>query len=523
MVDATPTSTYVDPNKDDKDKDKPAFSQMQTNAGPASSTAQAQPKGTTSGRFTNVTNYLKANQPGAGVAGKIATGIGGEQAKVGQQIDKERQKFESDVERGAQSWQGAYATPAQQTEQGSSPSDIPDKEVAPQPQQPQAYAGATPAMNSIINKAVSNPTSLTPEEITQYNTWRTAQYGGPQQMGDLGAVKAGMQNVQQMGQMAGSEAGRFGLLRSMFNKPTYSSGQQKLDQLLIQGSPEQMQQLKQARAGVGNLGTQLQTAQQKAEVLAQQKSQEAEAIRSGAAGALGGVKGAKEIEAQTSLAIEQGRTRDKVNTILTALGKGEITQDQAQELGISPELAAKASYLSPEELKELYSDKSGEEVAGGITQQNYLNQQQQQTLNALARLSGEKDKFATTEGSNTWQKLLPGSIQQQLAQRVQAQETAFNTDMAPHQQKETELDQALRQIGSMNIPQLGRQFDQSISDNKNAALQRADWIAGKIAQGEDVHPQDLNLVEWSKQYRQHLSGMENTKAAYKKSGGLTIK
>lgn len=161
---------------------------------------QQQPKG--SGRFTNVQKYLQANQ-GAGQqlaekisksgeteADKIRQGIQSAQTGFGQQ----EQQLQGNIQQGYQAGQQLFANPLQQ-----------NQEQVSQFQQ------------------VYNPYGIQ-QGVQGLNT-------------DISGIQQGVANLQNLQQQAGTESGRFNLLRNAIGGPKYTQGQRRLDQLFLQATP----------------------------------------------------------------------------------------------------------------------------------------------------------------------------------------------------------------------------------------------------------------------------------------------
>lgn len=212
-----------------------------------SAPAQARPEG--SGRAVNLKQYVEANKP---QSGQIAQGIG-------QQAEKEA----SGIRAGIQSQKGQFEQQAGQLEQNLG-------------------EGAQP----LIQSAFQDPQALLnqQQQLEQFQNLRTGGYG--EQIGQLPAntqeLQQQVQGLQQSADLSGGEAGRFGLLQKAFGTPTYSSGQQRLDQLLLQATPgvgrELQTQLSGIAQGVGQdlgaFGEQASARQQALSDLSSQRQQE---------------------------------------------------------------------------------------------------------------------------------------------------------------------------------------------------------------------------------------------------------
>src|SRR5690606_38327021 len=191
----------------------------------APQTQQQQPKG--SGRFTNLQQYLQANQ-GAGQE------LGG---RIGQKIQK-------DISEQGQKAQDYYSQVREGVQQG--------QQVA------QAGSGYLQQLQNIgqnIQAATSTPEQGQYGQQHQFGIEEFVQQPGFNQFQDIQAGRAINENLlrqqqQNLGQASqgylgtaqdylgslGTESGRFNLLKQTFGgniNPQYTTGQQRLDQMLL--------------------------------------------------------------------------------------------------------------------------------------------------------------------------------------------------------------------------------------------------------------------------------------------------
>jgi|CXWL01.1.fsa_nt_gi hypothetical protein len=199
----------------EQDKDQEQAGQMtfgQQDSGPAQPggqqpTQSPAPKG--SGRFMNLQKYVQANKP---QAEQMAGRIGGSIAEKAQQAQKSAQDIQSQFGQQAQQEQQRLG----QTEQFLG--------------QLGSAAGAQGILQS-------------PEELQKFQQIR--QGGLNLNPANLAQQQQQLQALGEQGKLAGSEAGRFQLLRQQFGSPSYSLGQRKLDQLLLQAVPGASQAMQQ--------------------------------------------------------------------------------------------------------------------------------------------------------------------------------------------------------------------------------------------------------------------------------------
>lgn len=237
--------------------------QQATVQGGGMQTAQqpAAPQQKGSGRFTNLQGFLQANkgfaQKQGGLAGKMSQRIGTQVGQAQQTLATEKQKFGQTL--------GGIKQEAVKTKEATRPSlgylsGYGGTEAEKQYQFDEAgnITGLKPqAQPGQMQLAVQPEQAQAPQmDINQASeNIRKAQelkYTGPERLGAEKELEAQKQTLGELGQATASQEGRFGLLNRFFGRPTYSTGQQRLDQLLVQGNQPQLQKL---------LGTRQQTAQ----------------------------------------------------------------------------------------------------------------------------------------------------------------------------------------------------------------------------------------------------------------------
>jgi len=193
----------LDEDKDKKQQDQGTVvaseSSASTPSGGSGNGPQNQPKGTSSGSWTNLSNYITANQ--------------GNDSEMGN-------KVKSDIDTQADS-----ATQAGQVYGETANSRI---------------DSGTVRDNGTIDKIKTSPTAITgsADERAKFDTSWNAYYNGPNQANEV-------EGYQQTGQLYGAVEdsasnaqtydGRKGLLKSSYARPSYSSGEQSLDSFIMGG------------------------------------------------------------------------------------------------------------------------------------------------------------------------------------------------------------------------------------------------------------------------------------------------
>lgn len=219
-------ATEANFNQDDEDE----MGQPQSSGGIASQadsgggSAPAPPRASTPSGTPNIQSYMRANQ---GAGQQLAQGIGN-------QFQKKTDQFGQQVKQSGEQIK-SQANPLEQ-KLGSEASNT-------------------------IKTSFQNPQDILKQQdqLKQFQQLRDKGY-----QGDINAIGQNAQQsqqqlqsklggIQQQAQGAGTEAGRFQLLRNTFGQPQYSQGQQKLDQLFLQAQPGANRQLQQ---NLGNLTNQ---------------------------------------------------------------------------------------------------------------------------------------------------------------------------------------------------------------------------------------------------------------------------
>lgn len=207
-----------DDNKDESKAPKSSnFAGEQSTINPPQGAA---PKGTSSGRFTNIQNYINANKQGAQ---NLGSNVAGNISNIG-----------NEAKTGLQQSQNQFDTQANQGRLVRGVSDV--------------------QANNVINNAgqsiYNGGTNANQDAIKNFQRISGGQYLGPQALENTETLRSQAQNAKNLGELAGTEGGRYQLLRQMYGNPQYSAGQTALDQLLL---GNQTGQLKGARQLVSNL------------------------------------------------------------------------------------------------------------------------------------------------------------------------------------------------------------------------------------------------------------------------------
>lgn len=214
----------------------------------------ATPQASSSGRFTNLTSYLNANQ-GQGPAGQILNNFNQMGNTLQNNISSAQDQFNTDANTGRVQQYGT---------DGANTTDV-------------------------VGNAISNPYAFIqdPNNVAAFNKQLSGQYTGPTTLDADGSLAAQAANYQTLANQAGTENGRFAVLQNMFKSPDYNSGQQYLDNLLLQADPSQINQINQITPTANQYSDALTADQATAAANAQQYQTEAAATNQATQNALG--------------------------------------------------------------------------------------------------------------------------------------------------------------------------------------------------------------------------------------------
>lgn len=356
-------ATEFDFNQKDDEKNPQAGTSGPTQIGAsgqsAMGNAQAPQKGTSSGRFTNIQNFIKANQ-GSNLGGNISGRIGGLSNQVNEQTNKEKQSFQEQTAKAFNPFQGG---------------------------------------REFVQGALQDPTKAagSEQDLSRFQKITSGQYAGPKQLQNADQLKQSAQNVQQIAGLTGSDAGRQTLLQNFFSKPSYNQGQRTFDNLLLQADPRELRKLQQSRAGATMANRNLAKTEQQAFAEGQGKTQEAAALGQEATGALGTETGKRDTELNQKLeqiSADEIKRKEDFNRVQQQLASGEINEDDAVRLGL---LQPGTNDLSKFELNTYGADPlkalQTNIYGGPFDRSSVASQDEANRLNALSKLAGRQGEF----------------------------------------------------------------------------------------------------------------------------------
>lgn len=176
--------------------------------------------------FTNLQRILQANK-GSQLGSTLASKAQQEAMDVEKGLGKASETFKKDVQSNALN----TAENVQARESGLN------------------TANSVTAANDVQNKiAPPAGTNL----VDQFQKFRAGEYKGPVQL-DRGAQFLNRaEDLSNLGQNVNTSEGRFGLLQRYLGAPQYTTGQKRLDNLLLTKQADPLKQIRQSTAGLQN-------------------------------------------------------------------------------------------------------------------------------------------------------------------------------------------------------------------------------------------------------------------------------
>jgi len=376
-----------------------------------------------SGRVTNVRQYLEAQAPGTNLAQNISQKARHQAGQIQSGIQAAQNQFSQQTAQAeSQLGAGTYNQSTGKYENTQKTSEL-----------------------SPVKMAFQNPQDIlkNQEQLKQFQQLRQQQTQQPTAL-NLNQYQQQQQNLQNEAQLAGSERGRFQLLNKTFGQPSYSTGQQRLDQLFLQSLPGQTKQL---QSTLGNLASQ--TGQQLGAVQGQVSAHQAalQNLANQRSGEINSLLGQgqqniqsnieqklKDIQASAPQALQELQGRIKTNQLtkqdLASFGLRPDTVTFGQNLGeyLTANTPTAAGVASPEQVARLRALQQ----LSGTTEGGYL--------------AGQKDIGTYTNPYNV--------NQQALQENINEQKQALQKTLAPlinnyniNQQRQDELRQ---QYGDLN-------------------------------------------------------------------------
>ena len=416
-----------------------------------------------SGRFTNIQKYVQANQ---GSGQKMAGDIGKQVGKSQQQLTKTiggttafKNTIESEKNRLNQGLDilGQVKSlvnpedpnaPEQQNNSFQVGGFTPESAGRPQGE---PNAQAQPAAPNLVDQLLSQQ-----DAITKLRTGQSEAGNIEKQSQDLfGTAQQQLGTVQQMADFAKTEPGRFELLRQTYQRPTYTAGQKRLDQVLLQNTGGG-QVLNDLQRGLGEQvktsGEQIKTAQGE--------------IGSGVE-QLKDIANSRAIRFNEALSGEQQQLQSNIearrNAQLASLTdiQNQATQKLANKEALDPNYFTQLG-LSPEEAKQAYDNYEAVRNYGN-TSIDSARQEVDKRVNALSntlpsyveQLSRSVDTAELAEIDRQLKIKQPGYAGQQREQELLRQREVAQNKYNSALGKRTDV---IKQLNQLAVDTTGRDF-----------------------------------------------------------------
>jgi len=341
-----------------------------TGGGTASSSSGYDPNAPTSGgNWTNIQNYLTANNGGA-FGQQFAGNVGNDVTSAQNAITNASNNFQNQVNQG--------------TLQNN---------------------------QNVLNEVGSAPQSMSTADQSTFENQLKGGYTGPQSAGnDTGFSNADTtaHNAYSEAQAAQTPGGQATLLQKFYNAPQYTTGQQSLDEAFLSMDPNAQAALSQLAGQAGSLPVNYENAFNAANTQAGQAQATSTQARQAANTALFGQGG-------SAASVQGGAIGNLQNTLNSQATTAKTAFDQAQQDIQNAVASGDYSKLTPAESQMLgYSN--SQPYTYGVSAQNYLSTnpdtgitantaataQQAAQMDALAKLAGlQTDPYANSQVAGT--------------------------------------------------------------------------------------------------------------------------
>lgn len=330
------------------------------------------PTATNSGQFTNLKSYLNANsgynKDNGGLAGQMTQKFQNQYNDVNNNLNQAYNQFDTQAKQNSVQYDPNFVSqtlqnPYQYTTQADTAATSQPANTGTQQQQTDPYA--------------------------QWNQYLNAQYKGPTAIDQDGQVKNQVNNYQNYANQAQTEAGRFSLLKNMFDNGNYSQGAQTLDNLFLQDNPDQQAALQGFTTQANALGNQYNQQVNNATTEAQNLTKQAQDTQDATRKALTDTINQYDPNGTYVQGLVSGAQQDrgkKFNTLQTDLTNNAPTDQELKDLGLTRGIQTYGANAG-DFLKYAESDPA--------SYQNVLSGDDFNKVQALAKLAG-----STGIGSN---------------------------------------------------------------------------------------------------------------------------
>jgi hypothetical protein len=320
---------------------------------------------TTSGNFPNLQQYMGANanfnQAGGGLAGKVAGNLN----QQGQQVQNNT----------------AQATNVFNNQVNSANTNLNN-----------AFTAAQADLTNPYQATQNNPGAT-----GQFQQALSGNYSGPQNLNSLtgnnnyGNLQQQASNYTNQAQQTQTENGRFNLLSNMFGGNNYTQGQQTLDNSLMQGNPQQMQQLKGAVTQANSVNQNLNNAYNQSAQQGQAATANAQNIGQQTQAGLNNAISGQYANVNNEYGAAQNLQQQQMAAAQSGLTSGNISSDLAKELGISS--------LGGQSLYGTGAQDAAAVQANALNINNTATQADYNNFQALQKLTGNQTQDLTGNNS----------------------------------------------------------------------------------------------------------------------------
>lgn len=424
-------------------------------------------KGTSSGSYTNLQDYIKANQ-GGDFGGQVSSRLNNDMGGAGQAIQNADQSFQQQVNNGTTNYNA-----------------------------------------DLVNSAISDPVTLqqNADQTAALKSQLNANYTGPNNLSDqsdlYNPAQSAVSTAQQNAQATNSDTGRWALLNQYFGGAgnQYNQGQQALDSALLAADPNAQTGFQQAQQTAQGLGTQWNQMQANDTALAQQAATNTAAANSQSRAALGidangqltgtGVIGNLQSTINQQVTTDNANAAAGYNALKGELNSGMLNSNDLQKyLGSS--FVDNSSQDPLQNGTRLYNVHAGDYLVDPSIQQataaNVATGDQYARMNALSSLAGTQNTFlplANSSQAGTYNPNLSFKTSD-FNNAVAQQKNALQATLAGKQENEAQVGTDMHSLadaynnyamdpnvqrGMANNPALAATVNKIISDYKAALSQ----------------------------------------------------
>jgi hypothetical protein len=272
--------------------------------------------------------------------------------------------------------------------------------------------------NVLGNTAQYAPGGANQSQGQQFQQLMSGQYAGPTQLTNAQQIQNQAQNVKQLGQATGSQAGQIGLLQQFVGSPQYTQGQQSLDQLLLgqTGQPQLANARRSALQLQGQVGGALAGAQATGQQQQAQAANFGQNVQQQFGNTVAGINTGLQQQAQQ----QQAGANAAYQQAVSGIQSGNITPQQAALLGLTQgeQVTGNALQNVGQYLTQNPNQATAQNVASA---QNYAQ------LDALRQLGGTYTPSAAQNVLQQYSGQDQNANQFQNQQQITGNTTGFNT------------------------------------------------------------------------------------------------